>query len=131
MSSPIIDISGIDDPDRQLVITKEVTKACSEWGFLLIKGHTVPSAEIKELFNLSREFSHLPDEQKEPWGLTFESTGYVGSFKDRNWDDKMSMWFSGLKGDLAGKLDLAAFWHDHIDKVESFKSKCHDLMIKL
>jgi isopenicillin N synthase-like dioxygenase len=128
---PIIDISGIDDLDRQLVIAKEVTKACSEWGFLLIKGHTVPSAEIKELFNLSREFFHLPDEQKEPWGLTSESTGYVGSFKDRNRDDKMSMWFSGLKGDLAGKLDLAPYWHDYIDKVESFKSKCHDLMLKL
>jgi isopenicillin N synthase-like dioxygenase len=132
MSFPIIDVSQIDDPDSQLHIAKEVTEACKQWGFLLIKNHPIPPSEINELFSVGHDFFNLPEEQKEPWPITAESVGYIGSFKDRYKDDKMSMWFGGIPGSLTTyKESLPPFWHQHTEKVEAFKHKCHGLIIKL
>jgi len=133
MDFPMIDVSAIDDPDRQLSIAKEVTEACQKWGFLLIKGHPIPPTEISEMFTLGKQFFDLPEEEKEPYPINSNSIGYVGSLKDRAKDDKMSMWFGGLPGTLnkKGESGLPPFWHEHTEKVEAFKHKCHDLVIKL
>jgi isopenicillin N synthase-like dioxygenase len=56
----------------------------------------------------------------------------VGSFKDRNKDDKMSMWFGGLPGSLQKDIEaLPPFWHAKIQKIEVFKRECHALVLKL
>lgn len=122
-SFPVIDISKIDDPDSQLAIAKEVTKGCQRWGFLLIKGHPIPSAAIEEMFSLGKSFFSLPEEQKEPWPINSKSIGYIGALKDRGKDDKMSMWFGGIPGALKDNRALPPFWHDHSEKVEQFKHK--------
>ena len=132
MSFPIIDISKIDDPESQLIIAKEITDACSQWGFLLLKGHPIRSEDVNEMFQLSKEFFQLPEEQKEPWPINAKYLGYVGSFKDRKKDDKMSMWFGGVPGALdAGKDALPPFWHEHTAKLDRFKHNCHGLVIKM
>jgi len=132
MAFPIIDISGIDRPECQHRIAQEVTEACKQWGFLLIKGHPIPPRDIEEMFSLGKEFFSLPDDQKDPYPITSKSIGYVGSFKDRGKDDKMSMWFGGVPGALdENKAALHPFWHTRTEKVEAFKHKCHQLVIQL
>lgn len=132
MSFPIIDISRIDDPESQLAIAKDITEACRQWGFLLIKGHPIPPADIEEMFRLSSEFFHLPEEQKEHWPVNKRYVGYNGSMKDRAKDDKMSMWLSGPPGALDADLSsLPPYWHQQTQKIEAFKHECHGLVIKL
>ena len=129
---PIIDISEISSISSQASLAREITQACSKWGFLLLKGHPIPPADISEMFTLGREFFTLPEPEKDPYPITSKSIGYVGSFKDRGRDDKMSMWFGGEPGTLSQyEAMLPPFWHDNIKKIEAFKHKCHGLIIKL
>jgi isopenicillin N synthase-like dioxygenase len=129
-SFPIIDVSKIDDPSSQLAIAKEVTKACKEWGFLLIKGHLIPPEDIEEMFKLGMDFFSLPEGEKEPWPINPKKVGYMGALKDMRKDDKMSMWL-GAPGSLGDSKALPPFWHQHTEKVEEFKHKCHNLVLKL
>lgn len=132
MSFPIIDISKIDEPDSQLAIAKEITEASKQWGFLLIKGHQIPSSEVGDMFQLSKEFFHLPEEQKAPWPVNDKYLGYNASLSDRMQDDKMSMWLSGVPGALKeNQSALPPFWHDHVEKLEKFKHECHGVIMKM
>jgi isopenicillin N synthase-like dioxygenase len=129
---PIIDISQISNPDSQIQLAQEITEACSKWGFLLLKAHPIPPADVNELFSLGKQFFDLPEDDKNPYPITSKSIGYIGSFQDRGRDDKMSMWFGGSPGTLAeNDAMLPPFWHGHIDKIETFKHQCHELIIKL
>jgi isopenicillin N synthase-like dioxygenase len=131
MSFPIIDVSQIDDPAAQLRISKEITEACSKWGFLLLRNHPIPAAEIEDAFSLGRQFFHLREDLKELWPINAKSIGYIGSFKDQRKDDKMSMWFGGGPGSLSDNKALPPFWREHTTKIEALKHKCHDLVLKL
>lgn len=131
MSFPVIDISEIENPESQLGIAQEVTEACQKWGFLLIRGHSIPASSF-EVFSLAGGFFSLPETEKSGFPITSKSIGYVGSFQDRAKDDKMSMWFAGTPGTLDENLDmLPLFWREHTHKVEIFKHQCHDLIVKL
>ena len=131
MPFPIVDVSKIESPESQLAIAKEVTEACKQWGFLLIKGHGIPSKEIEEMFSLSKEFFSMPEEKKAPFPLKESEVGYMGSFQDSGKDDKMSMWFGGLPGTIKNNSGLPPFWYEHAEKVEAFKHMCHSLVVKL
>lgn len=132
MSFPIIDISKIDNPDSQLLLANEITLACNEWGFLLLKNHPIPTGSVEELFTLGKAFFSLSESDKEPWPITPRNIGYIGSFKDRNKDDKMSMWFGGKSGELKDNpQSLPPFWHGYEEKIEGFKHQCHSLILKL
>ncbi|KAG0650871.1 non sense mediated decay [Hyphodiscus hymeniophilus] len=131
MSFPLIDVSKIDSPDDQLAIAKKVTEACQQWGFLLIKGHQIPPSEIEEMFSLGKAFFSLPEEQKSQYPINEDEIGYMGSFKDRGKDDKMSMWFGGLPGAIKNTPGLHPFWYEQAEKVEAFKHKCHSLVVKM
>jgi isopenicillin N synthase-like dioxygenase len=125
-----IDVSQIDNPDAQLAIAREVTEACGKWGFLFIKRHKIPARRSRK-YLLGKEFFSLPEEQKEPWPINRRNIGYVGSFKDKMKEDKMSTWFGGPPGSLSDNEALPPFWHPHSEKLEAFKHKCHGLIIKL
>jgi isopenicillin N synthase-like dioxygenase len=132
---PIIDITHISEPSHQRAIAEEITPATARWGFLLLKGHPIPSAEVKEMFNLSHTFFSLDEAAKEPWPLEHSlNIGYVGSLRDRKRDDKMSMWFGGPTGALNDERNakhLPPYWHMHTVKLEAFKLHCHALMLQL
>ncbi|KAE9369991.1 Clavaminate synthase-like protein [Stipitochalara longipes BDJ] len=130
-SFPIVDVSKIDDINSQLVLAKHLTEACQKWGFFLVQGHSIPSSHIDEMFSLGKLFFSLPEEQKEPWPINSKSVGYIGALKDLRKDDKMSMWFGGTPGSLKDNQALPPFWHEHTEKVEAFKHRCHDLVLKL
>ena len=131
ISFPIIDISAISDPSRQLAIADQITAASAEWGFLLLKGHPIPASEIQDMFSLSHNFFSLPESDKEPYALDKQNIGYIGSFKDRKRDDKMSMWFGGVPGALVSSTQLPPFWLAHAARIESFKRHCHHLVLQL
>lgn len=132
MSFPTIDVSEINNPEFQPHIAQEITEACQKWGFLLLKGHSIPASDIEEMFSLAKNFFTLPETEKSGYPITSKSIGYVGSFQDLGKDDKMSMWFGGTPGTLDGNLDmLPPFWHFHTTKIDAFKHKCHDLILQL
>src|SRR5579862_1493552 len=118
-SFPIIDISLISDPSKQESIAKEITNACQQWGFLLLKEHPIPKSEIQDMFALSREFFLQPEEDKQPWPINDMNIGYIGSFKDHRKDDKMSMWFGGKPGELEQEKSqhLPPFWHSYTARI--------------
>lgn len=134
MAFPIIDIAGIDDKDSQLAIAKEITDASRTWGFLLLRNHPIPTADIEEMFSLGRKFFvDTPEEEKSPWPINDQYVGYNSPLSDRKKDDKASMWLSGKPGFLAGegREALPPFWRERVEKVEVFKHHCHGLIIKL
>ncbi|RFU32285.1 hypothetical protein B7463_g4065, partial [Scytalidium lignicola] len=131
MLFPIIDVSKIDCPETQLSIAKEVTKACKQYGFLLIKGHPIPPEDIEEMFALAKDFFSTPEEDKAQFPMNSTQVGYMGSFQDRMKDDKMSMWLGGRPGSLKTNPGLPPFWQPLAEKVEAFKHQCHGLVLKL
>ena len=131
---PIIDVSQISSPDQQPRIARQITEACSTWGFLLLKNHPIPTSAINSLFNLGHDFFSLPSSQKDPWPITPQSIGYIGPLSDRLKDDKASMWFGGPPGSLTPSqhgAELPPFWHRHIEEIQAFKHKCHSLVLEL
>lgn len=133
-SFPIIDVSQIEEPAFQFHIARQITEACSTWGFLLIKNHPIPSSDINNIFSLEKQFFDLPEAEKDPWPITSRSIGYIGPLKDRNKDDKASMWFGGPPCSLSPdqyQASLPPFWHQHVEQIQEFKSKCHALVLKL
>lgn len=132
MSFPKIDISKIDDPAAQHEIAKQITDASKQWGFLLVKGHSIPTKDVENMFRLARDFFHLPEEHKAPWPINDRYVGYNAALSDRKKDDKASMWLSGKPGALRDATQaLPPYWHEHIEQIEAFKHSCHELVIKL
>ncbi|KAK4488404.1 hypothetical protein RD792_004167 [Penstemon davidsonii] len=85
-SIPLIDISPLvekwDDPNLALdkgvaEVVRELDEACREAGFFYVKGHGIPDYLIKEIRNISRQFFHLPYEEKLKIKLS-AATGYRG-----------------------------------------------------
>ncbi|KAL2646848.1 hypothetical protein AAZV13_05G079500 [Glycine max] len=91
-SIPIIDISSLlakaddqkmgEDPGV-LEVVRQLDKACSEAGFLYVKGHGVPEALLKEVRDVTRRYFELPYEEKAKikmtpaTGFRFNMLGYI------------------------------------------------------
>jgi isopenicillin N synthase-like dioxygenase len=134
MDFPIIDVFDLSSRTSQTHIAHQITEAASTWGFFLIKNHPIPASDINSMFSLGKQFFSLPEEQKDHWPITSRSIGYIGPLKDRNQDDKASMWFGGPPGSLSPSQhqgSLPPFWHQHVDEIQAFKSECHQLVLKL
>jgi isopenicillin N synthase-like dioxygenase len=131
---PIIDVSQIDDEAQLSHLAQQIAEASASWGFLLLKNHGIPEVMIDDTFALARSFFvDLPEDEKKPFSIDADWTGYSGALSDRAKDDKATMWFSGRPGDLSSKLrdSLPPFWRPHIAEIEAFKHSCHELVIKL
>ncbi|CAA0840987.1 Probable 2-oxoglutarate-dependent dioxygenase [Striga hermonthica] len=85
-SIPLIDISPLvekcDDPNMgqdEMVaeVVGQLDRACREAGFFYVKGHGIPCSLIKEIRSISRQFFHLPYEEKLKIKLS-GATGYRG-----------------------------------------------------
>ncbi|KAK9135886.1 hypothetical protein Syun_015216 [Stephania yunnanensis] len=85
-SIPLIDISPFlakcDDPDvaedggvREVV--RQLDEACREIGFFYVKGHGIPDSLLKEVRDLTRNFFHLPYDEKQKIKMT-AVTGFRG-----------------------------------------------------
>ncbi|KAM6557989.1 hypothetical protein CsatA_027228 [Cannabis sativa] len=85
-SIPIIDISPLlakcDDPKMAedpgvSEVVKQLNQACKEAGFFYVKGHGVPQSLFNQVKEQTRNFFHLPYEEKVKIKLT-PATGYRG-----------------------------------------------------
>ncbi|KAK6151197.1 hypothetical protein DH2020_016129 [Rehmannia glutinosa] len=85
-SIPLIDISPLvekwDDPnmaqDKGVVeVVRKLDQACREAGFFYVKGHGIPYSLVEEIRSISRQFFHLPYEEKLKIKLS-AATGYRG-----------------------------------------------------
>ncbi len=63
---PVIDLAGLTSGDinDRLDVAREVRDACIRVGFFYIKGHGVPQEVIERVFEASKNFFSLPDEDK-------------------------------------------------------------------
>lgn len=133
MDFPVVDIGHLDDPQYQSDIANHIARASQTWGFLLLKNHPIPQQDVDDLFGLARRFFLDESEAaKSPWPVNADSIGYSRALSDRYKDDKASMWFAGKAGVLAHNLHaLPPFWHTYTAKIDDFKLKCHQLIMKL
>ena len=71
-SIPALDISPFlsGDPAGKRAVADAVSDACRDLGFLLIKGHGFPLDDLKNAFELTREFFDLPQATKDRWHPT-------------------------------------------------------------
>ncbi|PIN01119.1 Iron/ascorbate family oxidoreductase [Handroanthus impetiginosus] len=85
-SIPLIDISPLvekwNDPNMAqdegvAEVVQQLAQACREAGFFYVKGHGIPDFLVKEIRSISRQFFHLPYEEKLKIKLS-AATGYRG-----------------------------------------------------
>lgn len=60
---PVIDISGLEGPNRFQVIS-DIGRACQETGFFQVINHGVEESLINDLMKVAREFFELPMEER-------------------------------------------------------------------
>ncbi|XAR70088.1 Flavanone 3-dioxygenase [Bertholletia excelsa] len=92
-SIPLVDLEGIDGPNRSFII-KELGLACQHHGFFRVKNHGIPQSLIDKVMNTAREFFRLPESERlknyaeDPFKTTRLSTSFnVQSEKVSNWRD--------------------------------------------
>ncbi|KAL2241652.1 UNVERIFIED_CONTAM: putative 2-oxoglutarate-dependent dioxygenase [Sesamum indicum] len=85
-SIPLIDISPLvekgDDPNLAqdegvAEVVRQLDRACREAGFFYVKGHGIRDSLLKDIRSVSRQFFHLPYEEKLKIKLS-AATGYRG-----------------------------------------------------
>ncbi|CAK7357492.1 unnamed protein product [Dovyalis caffra] len=62
-SFPIIDLEALHSPRRSDIIG-QLGHACQHYGFFLVKNHGIQETMINDIIGTTREFFHLPDEEK-------------------------------------------------------------------
>ena len=76
----IVDFSGFDtDPAARARISDEISKACSEIGFLVLVNHGLEGVE-KE-FEIAKELFALPYEEKEKFNMSAGASGNYFGYK--------------------------------------------------
>lgn len=77
---PIIDISPLlgDDERAAKSVTRSIGDACSEIGFMVIRGHRIPTVTISRLREFVRQFFELPAKEKQALSITRNNyRGYI------------------------------------------------------
>jgi len=60
---PVIDISGLEGPNRFQVVS-DIGRACQETGFFQVINHGVEESLVNDLMKVAREFFELPMEER-------------------------------------------------------------------
>ena len=62
---PLVDLTGSDapGPERDAVVAT-IAKACTDVGFLVVRGHGVADEAMREIESAAREFFALPEDEK-------------------------------------------------------------------
>jgi isopenicillin N synthase-like dioxygenase len=88
---PIIDFSPFvkedipGDTEGKQRVAQEIYGACHQIGFLYLTHHGIPQEAIARIFDQSRRFFALPDEEKQAiaWSDEQSNCGYVGLERER------------------------------------------------
>lgn len=60
---PVVDLKGLDGPDRSTVI-QQIRHACEQDGIFQIVNHGVPEAVMKNMMEVAKEFFEMPVEDR-------------------------------------------------------------------
>jgi isopenicillin N synthase-like dioxygenase len=60
---PIVDLSGLDGPERSAICEK-MAEACKTWGFFQLIGHGLDRSMMEKTKEVSAQFFHGPEEEK-------------------------------------------------------------------
>eukprot|EP01018_Ginkgo_biloba_P015724 Gb_01811 [translate_table: standard] len=77
LNIPVIDLRGLEDGRRESTM-RQISDACREWGFFQVVNHGVPLSLVQRARDVSREFFHLPLEEKQVYAnnpKTYEGYG--------------------------------------------------------
>ncbi|KDP27711.1 hypothetical protein JCGZ_19834 [Jatropha curcas] len=92
-SIPLIDLEGINGPNRSLVI-QQIGEACQCDGFFQVKNHGLPEHAVHKMLETATEFFRLPESERlknysdDPTKTTRLSTSFnVKTEKVSNWRD--------------------------------------------
>lgn len=84
---PVIDFAPfrVGGAEGKQQVAEQIYQACHHVGFLYLKNHGIPAAEIEAMFQHSRQFFDLPLAQKQAiaWSTEFSNRGYVGIERER------------------------------------------------
>jgi isopenicillin N synthase-like dioxygenase len=84
---PVIDFSPFltNDVEGKQRVAQEIYHACHQVGFLYLTHHGISQGAIAYVFDQSRQFFALPDEEKQAiaWSNKTSNRGYVGVERER------------------------------------------------
>ncbi|MEO6502718.1 MAG: 2-oxoglutarate and iron-dependent oxygenase domain-containing protein [Jatrophihabitantaceae bacterium] len=66
---PIIDLQGADDPAQEALVADELSRACTEVGFFVVRGHGIDKAIFDDAYDRSRRFFARPVEEKSKYPM--------------------------------------------------------------
>ncbi|GMN42746.1 hypothetical protein TIFTF001_011948 [Ficus carica] len=96
-SIPLIDLQGLDGPDRFDVIN-QIGLACQIYGFFQVKNHGIEEAVVNNMLGVAREFFHLPETERaksysdDPFKTTRLSTSFnVKTEQVSSWRDYLRL----------------------------------------
>ncbi|NJO75192.1 MAG: isopenicillin N synthase family oxygenase [Leptolyngbyaceae cyanobacterium RM1_406_9] len=84
---PVIDFSPFltNDVEGKQRVAQEIYHACHQVGFLYLTHHGISQGAIAHIFDQTRQFFALPDEEKQAiaWSNETSNRGYVGVERER------------------------------------------------
>ena len=115
---PVIDIQGLEDPDRCSAIVTGIDRACAEVGFFYLTGHGFDMQLTAELLRAAKAFFSLPETEKQAPGLDPSMRGYLPLYYRSKISDSFSgtshqegFWIGAdFDGDQRHPLEAANRW---------------------
>ncbi|XP_057771347.1 1-aminocyclopropane-1-carboxylate oxidase homolog 1-like [Salvia miltiorrhiza] len=98
---PLIDLTGICDPERRDRIVEEVRIASETWGFFQVTNHGIPQIIIDEMIDGVNKFNDMAAEEKEKYytrdlrrRVRFNTNFDLFNSKTANWRDTLGISFA-------------------------------------
>jgi isopenicillin N synthase-like dioxygenase len=115
---PVVDIQGLEDPDRRGEIVTGIDRACTEVGFFYLTGHGFDMQLTTELLCAANDFFSLPESEKLALGLDPSMRGYLPLYYHSKISDSFSgtshqegFWIGAdFDGDRSHPLEAANRW---------------------
>ena len=128
MEIPTIDLAGIDEGASRQAIARELALHSRTTGWALLKNHKIPRTEVDQIFEVASTLLNAPSNKQKGWQVDDDRVGYDGDPEA----SVHSVYLSGKPGMLAENAEsLPLSWQPHVDRIESFKEACQQLILKL
>lgn len=131
-----LDLSQFDTADGKRALTEQLTYAAQHVGFFYVKNFGISQEEVDEQFALGSEFYSLPLEEKLKYHSLqdLHSGDYNGyqpaGLKKRTETIRDNIQIYNMpKFDGHHNRTHPAVLQDHIQKIEAFSRKCHELVV--
>ncbi|CAM8925316.1 unnamed protein product [Rhodiola kirilowii] len=132
---PVIDLSGLESPERRRLVVDQVRHAASTWGFFQVVNHGIPISVMEGTSAAIKAFHEQPHEEKIKHYKRDEMNGFIYSTnndlyrsKAANWHDHIQIW-TGPTPPLAS--DIPEICRDEIIQWDKQGTMVADLVLEL